>query len=207
MSLLILAKGFTLTLSMIAPIGTQNAMLLTQGINKNRHKTTAALFILYDTILISAGVLGGSLILSSSDLLFSLLTWSGIIFLTTYGLLSMRSAINQTTTKENVIVNKKSLKLVFITSLAVTFLNPHAYIDTVMVIGSVGGQYSGEVKIYFLIGAIFGSVVWFSLLATGAAKLSKYLSRPKVKSTIDIIIAFIMWIIAGSLFIAWLGRS
>ncbi|GAA0814084.1 LysE/ArgO family amino acid transporter [Colwellia asteriadis] len=207
MSLLILAKGFTLTLSMIAPIGTQNSMLLTQGISKNHHKTTAALFMLYDAILISIGVLGGSLILSSSDTLFTLLTWGGILFLTGYGLLSMKSAIKQTGATDDYIVNKKSVKLVIVTSLAVTFLNPHAYIDTVMVIGSVGGQYTGDAKVYFLIGAILGSVVWFSCLATGAAKLSSYLGRPKVKRVIDIAIALVMWVIAWSLYCAWLTRA
>ena len=85
MSLLVLAKGFTLTLSMIMPIGTQNSMLLNQGINRNHHKMTAALFIIYDALLISLGVLGGSILLSSNDTLYNLLTWGGIAFLVGYG--------------------------------------------------------------------------------------------------------------------------
>ncbi|GAA0859038.1 LysE/ArgO family amino acid transporter [Aliiglaciecola litoralis] len=207
MSLLILAKGFTLTLSMIAPIGTQNSMLLTQGIRKNHHKTTAALFILYDVILISIGVLGGSLVLSSSDTLFTLLTWGGILFLLGYGGLSMKSAFWQKVNQDEHIASKKSVKLLLATSLAVTFLNPHAYIDTVMVIGSVGGQYTGSAKLFFLIGAVLGSVVWFSLLATGAVKLSTYLGKPKVKRVIDVLIALVMWVIAWSLYNAWLARE
>lgn len=207
MSLLILAKGFTLTLSMIAPIGTQNSMLLTQGISKDHHKTTAGLFMLYDAILISIGVLGGSLILSSSDTLFTLLTWGGIIFLAGYGGLSMKSALNQKVNQDDHITNKKSVKLILATSLAVTFLNPHAYIDTVMVIGSVGGQYTGNAKLFFLVGAVLGSVVWFSLLATGAAKLSSYLGKPKVKRIIDMLIALVMWVIAWSLYNSWLVRG
>lgn len=207
MSLLILAKGFTLTLSMIAPIGTQNSMLLTQGIRKNYHKTTAALFILYDAMLISVGVLGGSLVLSSSDTLFTLLTWGGIIFLSGYGGLSMKSALNQKVIQDDHITNKKSVKLVLVTSLAVTFLNPHAYIDTVMVIGSVGGQYTGSAKSFFLVGALLGSVVWFSFLATGAVKLSSYLGKPKVKRIIDVLIALVMWAIAWSLYNSWLARG
>lgn len=199
-------KGFILTLSMIMPIGTQNSMLLTQGINKNHHLLTAGLFITYDTILISLGVLGGGLILASNDTLFSILTWGGILFLLAYGAMSFKAAflgINGDTDK---IVNKKSLKIVVITSLVVTFLNPHAYIDTVMVIGSVGGQYSGDAKIYFLIGAISGSIVWFSSLALGAAKLSAQLSKPKVKSAIDGAIGLVMWFIAWTLFATWLAR-
>lgn len=203
MSLFVLAQGFTLTLSMIVPIGTQNSMLLTQGINKNHHKMTAFLFMLYDAILITLGVLGGSLILSSNDTLFNLLTWGGILFLTGYGLLSVKSAFNQMNDNATELIKKKSVKVVILTSLAVTFLNPHAYIDTVMVIGSVGGQHTGEAKVFFLIGAVLGSVVWFSCLATGAAKLSAQLSNPKVKRVIDLAIAAIMWFIAWSLFNTW----
>lgn len=199
-------KGFTLALSMIMPIGSQNSMLLTQGINKNHHLMTAGLFILYDAMLISLGVLGGGLILSSNDMLFTLLTWGGIMFLVAYGAMSFKSAFTGFKASADNVINKKSFKLVIITSLVVTFLNPHAYIDTVMVIGSVGGQYTGDAKIYFLVGAISGSIVWFSTLALGAAKLSVQLSKPKVKSTIDFIIGLVMWFIAWSLLITWLAR-
>jgi L-lysine exporter family protein LysE/ArgO len=199
-------KGFTLALSMIMPIGSQNSMLLTQGITKNHHLTTAGLFILYDAMLISLGVLGGGLILSSNDTLFTLLTWGGIIFLLAYGAMSFKSAFTGFKTSANNPMNKKSLKIVIVTSLVVTFLNPHAYIDTVMVIGSVGGQYTGDAKIYFLLGAISGSIVWFSTLALGAAKLSVQLSKPKVKSSIDFTIGLVMWFIAWSLWMTWLAR-
>ena len=205
MSILVLAKGFTITLSMIMPIGTQNSMLLNQGINKNHHKMTAALFVLYDALLISLGVLGGSILLSSNDTLFNLLTWGGIAFLTGYGLLSLKSALSKANQNEGAVLKKKSAKIILLTTLAVTFLNPHAYIDTVMVIGSVGGQYTGEAKIYFLIGAVLGSLVWFSCLALGASKLSTQLSKPKVKKTIDVLIALVMWVVAWSLFNSWMA--
>ena len=199
-------QGFTLALSMIIPIGSQNSMLLSQGINKNHHLMTAGLFMLYDAILISLGVLGGSFILSSNDLFFTLLTWGGIAFLLSYGAVSFKNAFFGMKSDTTKVANKKSIKLVVLTSLIVTFLNPHAYIDTVMVIGSVGGQYTGNAKIYFLIGAISGSIVWFSTLALGAAKLSVQLSKPKVKGTIDCAIGVVMWFIAWSLLITWLAR-
>ncbi|OUR60150.1 amino acid transporter [Colwellia sp. 39_35_sub15_T18] len=200
------SQGFTLALSMIIPIGSQNSMLLTQGINKNHHLMTAALFMLYDAILISIGVLGGSFILSSNDTLFTLLTWGGIVFLLAYGAMSFKSAVVSMADNSAALINQKSLKVVVITSLIVTFLNPHAYIDTVMVIGSVGGQYSGDAKFYFLMGAISGSIVWFSSLALGAAKLSVVLAKPKVKRVIDTLIGLVMWFIAWSLLMSWLAR-
>lgn len=203
MSLLVLAKGFTLTLSMIIPIGTQNAMMLKQSINKHHHKMTAALFILYDIILISLGVLGGSILLSSNAFVFDLLTWGGILFLVTYGAISMKSALLSKSDTSDTVLKNKSAKVIFITTLAVTFLNPHAYIDTVMVIGSVGGQYQDEIKLYFIIGCVLASLTWFTTLAFGAAKLSHQLSKPKVKMTIDLLIALVMWVVAWSLFSTW----
>jgi len=199
-------QGFILTLSMIIPIGSQNSMLLSQGINKNHHLMTAGLFMLYDAMMISLGVLGGSLILSSNDTLFTLLTWGGIAFLLCYGAMSFKAAFLGVKSETNNIVNRKSMKVVFLTTLIVTFLNPHAYIDTVMVIGSVGGQYNDNTKIYFLIGAISGSIVWFSTLALGAARLSVQLSRPKVRAAIDLSIGLVMWFIAWSLLMTWLAR-
>ncbi len=205
MIILAALKGFTLSLSMIIPIGSQNSMLLSQGINKNHHLMTAGLFILYDALLISLGVLGGSLILSANPLLFTLLTWGGILFLLSYGAMSFKASVDGIKTGKNKIQTQKSWKVIVLTSLIVTFLNPHAYIDTVMVIGSVGGQYNGDSKIYFLLGAITASFVWFSTLALSAAKLSVYLSKPKVKSTIDFVIGLVMWFIAWSLFKTWLA--
>ncbi|PCI61543.1 MAG: amino acid transporter [Gammaproteobacteria bacterium] len=205
MSLFILAKGFSLGLSMIVPIGSQNSMLLTQGINRNYHLLTACLFIVYDILLIALGILGGSLILASSSVLFTLLTWGGIIFLFSYGLMSFNRALLPLTQDGIALPQNKSLKIIIATSLVVTFLNPHAYIDTIMVIGSVGGQYQGDTKIYFMLGTMLASVVWFLTLALAAAKLSPQLSKPKVKRVIDFIIGAIMWIIACSLFITWLN--
>jgi L-lysine exporter family protein LysE/ArgO len=196
-------KGFTLSLSMIIPIGSQNSMLISQGINKNHHLITAALFILYDALMITAGVLGGSFILSTNELLFTLLTWGGILFLLGYGAMSFKQAFDGIKANNSNARLNKSLKIVILTSLVVTFLNPHAYIDTIMVIGSVGGQYTGNAKIYFLVGAITGSVVWFTTLALTASKLSVQLSKPKVKSVIDFSIGGVMWFIAWSLFMTW----
>jgi len=205
MSLLILVKGFSLGLSMIVPIGSQNSMLLTQGIHRNHHLTTAGLFILYDILLIALGVLGGSLIIQTSPLLFTLLTFGGALFLFSYGFMSFKQALFFNDGNNQVIKQQKSLKIIIITSLVVTFLNPHAYIDTIMVIGSVGGQYQGATKMYFMIGTMLASVVWFSAVAIGAAKLSPQLSKPTVKRSIDFIIALVMWFIAWSLITSWLN--
>lgn len=207
MSYLVAMKGFTLGLSMIVPIGAQNAMILNQGINRNHHLIAAGLCALYDILLIAFGIMGGSFILNSNDLMFTLLTWGGILFLIGYGSNAYQLALSPE--KQNgseTTRTKKSLKVVIITSLVVTFLNPHAYIDTVMVIGSVGGQFEGVSKYYFMAGTMAASLVWFFTLASSATKLSHVLARPKVKQGIDMLIAIIMWIIAASLFQSWVAR-
>jgi L-lysine exporter family protein LysE/ArgO len=204
MGFYILLKGFALGLSMIVPIGSQNAMILNQGIARNHHLTTAALFVSYDILLIALGVLGGSLLLSSNDIAFNVLSWGGIIFLLCYGALSFQQAMNSSTAADNNLTKKKSYKVVIITTLVVTFLNPHVYIDTVMVIGSVGGQYQDNNKLLFMFGTMLASIVWFFTLAISAAKLSVQLNKPKVKCVIDIIVAIIMWSIAWSLYQSWL---
>lgn len=207
MSYLIAMKGFTLGLSMIIPIGAQNAMILNQGIHRNHHFMAAGLCALYDIILIAIGILGGSLILNSNDMMFSLLTWGGILFLFGYGASSYQAAMSpheETSNETNTTL--KSVKIVVLTSLVVTFLNPHAYIDTIMVIGSVGGQFEGMGKYYFMIGTMAASIVWFFTLASGAAKLSPILARPKVKQAVDMTIAIVMWLIAASLFQSWISR-
>jgi len=204
MGFFILLKGFALGLSMIVPIGSQNAMILNQGIARNHHFTTAALFASYDILLIALGVLGGSLLLSSNDIAFNVLSWGGIVFLLGYGAMSFQQAMNSSTTNADNLTNKKSYKVVIITTLVVTFLNPHVYIDTVMVIGSVGGQYQDNNKLLFMFGTMLASVVWFFTLAISAAKLSVQLNKPAVKRIIDIIVAIIMWSIAWSLYQDWL---
>ncbi|WP_019614301.1 LysE/ArgO family amino acid transporter [Psychromonas ossibalaenae] len=206
MSLVLAAKGFALGISMILPIGSQNAMMLNQGINRNHHIAAATLFALCDILLIILGVAGGSLLLTGSALMFNLLTWGGIIFLCTYASLSIKSALQQTAQNREQTAVKKPLKIVLITCLLVTFLNPHVYIDTVMIIGSVGGQYQGSSKIYFMLGVMSASIVWFYTLAVGAAKLSKQLSRKNTKRAIDLIVAVIMFFIAWSLFRSWLAH-
>jgi len=203
MSILVLAKGFSLGLSMILPIGAQNSMILNNGINRNFHLTTATLFAIYDISLIGLGVIASGTLMNTSDLMYSALTWAGILFLLAYGSMSFKQAFTLNNADVNQAAKKKSLKYVLITSLLVTFLNPHVYIDTVMVLGSVSSQYHGSAKVYFVLGLMSASVVWFYCLAIGAAKLSVYLSRPKVKQSIDVIIGLIMWLVAYSLFDSW----
>ena len=203
MSLFPIVQGFFLGASMIIPIGAQNAFILNQGIKRQYHLVAASICMVSDMLLISIGIFGGSQIISSSELAFTLLVWVGILFLIGYGLLSFRAAWNGVYSQISELKSAKTLSKVVLTCLAVTLLNPHAYIDTMVILGGVGGQFKGDEQMSFAAGCMIASIVWFYGLAILSARMSDFLSRPNVKCGIDMVVGLIMWIIAGSLFWSW----
>lgn len=182
---------------MIIPIGAQNAYVLNQGIKRHHHLTTATICSVLDVIFISLGIFGGGALLSKNESLLIAVTLGGIAFLTVYGLLALRSAFKpaaQQETSTEVVARGK--RTVILGALAVTVLNPHLYLDTVVILGSIGGQFEGNDRISFAIGTMIASFVWFYSLSIGAAKLGPTLSKPKVKKGIDLVIATMMFTIA-----------
>lgn len=182
---------------MIIPIGAQNAYVLNQGIKRNHHLTTATICSVLDMIFISLGIFGGGAILSQNEILLTSVTLGGIAFLSFYGLLSLKSAFkpeSESESKGEIVARGR--RTVILSALAVTVLNPHLYLDTVVILGSIGGQFEGHDRIAFALGTILASFVWFYTLSIGAAKLGPTLSKPKVKKTIDIAIAMMMFTIA-----------
>lgn len=197
MNLWVLLQGFGLGASMIIPIGAQNAYVLNQGIKRNHHLTTATICSVLDVIFISLGIFGGGAVLSHNETLLTVVTLGGIAFLTFYGLLSLKSAMhtNRTSESKHQVV-ERGRRAVILGALAVTVLNPHLYLDTVVILGSIGGQFEGQDRISFAFGTIMASFVWFYTLSIGAAKLGPTLSRPRVKQGIDIVVAVMMFTIA-----------
>ncbi|PCI65307.1 MAG: amino acid transporter [Gammaproteobacteria bacterium] len=200
MNFLPLAQGFFLGGSMIIPIGAQNAFIINQGVKRQFHLLAATLCILGDVLLISLGVFGGGEIIASNETLSFLLTLFGILFLTGYGMLSFRSAFTATLLSK--VDNSAGAKTdntllkVVITCFAVTLLNPHAYIDTVVILGGVGGQFIGSGKVLLTLGCIIASTCWFYGLSISASRMSYVLSKPKVKKGIDISVGIVMLLIA-----------
>ncbi len=193
----ILLQGFGLGATMIIPIGAQNAYVLNQGIKRNHHLTTATICSLLDVIFISLGIFGGGALLSSNEILLTSVTLGGVAFLSFYGFISLRSAFTSTSINESdgeVIARGK--RTVILGALAVTVLNPHLYLDTVVILGSIGGQFEGHDRIAFALGTMIASFVWFYSLSIGAAKLGPTLSKPNVKKGIDMAVAAMMFSIA-----------
>lgn len=199
MNYLLMLQGFGLGASMIIPIGAQNAYVLNQGINRNHHLMTATVCSLLDVLFISVGIFGGGALLAQNETLLLLVTVGGIAFLSFYGYLSFRRAFSPSTEQTSTIALSSGKRAVLLGALAVTLLNPHLYLDTVVILGSIGGQFEGQDRIAFAIGTVFASFVWFYTLSIGAAKLAPTLSKPRVKQGIDIAVGTMMIVIALTL--------
>ena len=189
--------GFVLGFSLILAIGAQNSFVLRQGLI-GRHVFIVALFCsISDALLISIGVAGISIFLSNyidlvSDWLFSI----SAIWLLGYGLLRLRDAINGKSVliAKDSSVNELASTLSFLSVL--TFANPHVYLDTVILIGSVSQQFPDNTKLAYVLGASLASFVFFFSLAYGAKFLSPIMQRPIAWRLLDSFIAFVMFILA-----------
>lgn len=189
-------QGFLLSAAMILPIGTQNAFVLQQGSKKQYHLMSAFLCALSDVILISGGVFGGSALLSQSEYLLLLITWGGVAFLLWYGWNAFKTAFTKEIELSQHKNQVKSRWRVIVTLVAVTWLNPHVYLDTFVVLGSIGGQLSAELRPWFTFGAVFASISWFFALSLLAAWFSPILSQVTAQRIINLFVGCVMWFIA-----------
>ncbi|RXJ72336.1 amino acid transporter [Veronia nyctiphanis] len=205
MSLLTIVQGFGLGLSMIIPIGAQNAFVLNQGLNRQHHMLTAAICSVCDLLLILVGIFGGGMLLASNPVLLNLVTLGGIAFVVVYACQSFKSAFSETDKLSLSSGRFRSLGAVVMGTLAVTLLNPHVYLDTVVVLGSIGGQLVQTERVAFAIGAVSASLVWFFSLAAAAARLSSILNKPAIRRCIDIFVGLMMLFVGVKLAMYWLS--
>ena len=193
-------SGFILGFSLILAIGAQNSFVLRQGLI-GRHVFIVALFCsLSDALLISIGVAGISIFLNNYiDLVSDWLFGISAIWLAGYGLLRLRDAVKGKSAliTENSSVNGLISTLSFLSVL--TFANPHVYLDTVVLIGSVSQQFSANTKLAYVLGASIASFVFFFSLSYGAKLLAPIMKRPFSWRILDCLIAFIMFTIAFKL--------
>ncbi len=185
-------QGFTIGLAMIIPIGAQNAFVLSRGIHRNHHLLTATLCSFCDLTLIAIGVFGGANVLATSPLGMALLTWGGVLFLGWFGGRSLLSAWRGKGEGVADSAQQMGVKSVLAMTLGVTLLNPHVYLDTLMLLGSLGSQVSESLRPAFAAGAMLASLVWFYSLALGAAALAPWLARSQVQRGIDLLVGIIM---------------
>jgi L-lysine exporter family protein LysE/ArgO len=191
-------QGFTLGAGLIIPIGAQNAFVLNQGMRRQYHLLVAAICSLFDVLLISLGVFGGGAALQSHGVLYWGISLAGMAFLLLYGAHCWRRVFQQ---GQAVALSgrERGLKAVIIGVLAVTLLNPQVYIETVMILGSVGGGFAERDKWAFALGCFSASLIWFFTLALAAARMSNWLNRPVVQKVMDATIGTLMWLLAAKL--------
>ena len=183
---------------LIIAIGAQNAFVLSQGVRRNFPLQTAVVCSLCDASLILIGISGVGALVASNPLLGQLASWLGALFLLCYGARSFRSALIGSTLEAAAATIPSRRKLLWAT-LALTFLNPHVYLDTVVLVGGVSGQLAQSERYLFGAGAITASIIWFFSLSLGAGFLAPLFRKSAAWRCLDLFVALTMWVIALTL--------
>lgn len=192
----VILQGFVLSAGLIIAIGAQNAYVLKQSLKRQHGLAAATICILCDAVLISVGVGGVGGFIAASPLLTQLAAWGGAVFLLCYGYIAFRAALHPQVLELDNTQSNKQLKKVILTTFAITLLNPHVYLDTMVLIGGIAAQYEVAERLHFGMGAVSASVVWFLSLAYFSSKLAPLLHTPRAWKVIDIITGIIMWLVA-----------
>ncbi|MCX8999065.1 LysE/ArgO family amino acid transporter [Rhizobiaceae bacterium BDR2-2] len=191
-------SGFALGASLIIAIGAQNAFILRQGLIRSHVFVLCLICALSDALLIAAGVAGLGSLIASAPALISAVTLGGAIFLAAYAFLAFRRASNPGAMAAG-RPEAMPLGAAISTCLAFTFLNPHVYLDTVVLLGGLSARYEGTARLAYGLGAVLASFVWFFALGYGARLLVPLFSRPSAWRVLDALIGVVMSLLALSL--------
>lgn len=190
--------GFFLGASLIIAIGAQNAFVLRQGLLQKNIFIVCLICAASDALLISLGVTGLGLLVEKLPWLISVITLAGAAFLFVYGGMAVKRVFSPQS-MESLKENGLSLRAAILTCLAFTFLNPHVYLDTFILIGGISASYDGGLKLAFTLGAMIASFVWFFSLGYGARLLAPFFEKPNSWQVLDGLIAIVMFGLAISL--------
>jgi L-lysine exporter family protein LysE/ArgO len=205
-ALLAVASGLALGLGLIVAIGAQNAFVLRQGLRLEHVAAVVAVCAVSDLALIMAGVLGAGAALSQVPWLIPVVCLAGAAFLLGYGVLAARRALRPGALLPDAAGTGAGLAATVATCLALTWLNPHVYLDTVVLLGSMASTF-GEHRWQFAAGAGLGSVLWFTALGFGARLLRPVFARPAAWRVLDGGIAVVMTALAVSLAVRGAGGA
>ena len=187
--------GFFSGAALIIAIGAQNAFVLRQGIRREHVLPIVVVCALSDAILIALGVAGIGTLVTAAPLILEIIRWAGVLFLVGYAIVAARRAI-----RPNALVvggsDAISRTTAIATVLALTWLNPHVYLDTVLLLGSLSTAHGPEGRWWFAGGAIVASLVWFTSLGFGARLLRGLFAKPAAWRILDLSIAAVMLILA-----------
>ncbi|RLB91102.1 MAG: amino acid transporter [Deltaproteobacteria bacterium] len=182
---------------LIIAIGAQNAFVLSQGVRRNHVIVIPLICAVCDAVLVAIGVAGVGTYIASSKVLSQAAGIGGALFLFCYGISSFRSAFKG----QQLDADQKgeaSLKAAVLTTLAVTLLNPHVYIDTILLLGSIASQFQHPEHLVFGAGAATASFVWFFSLSLGSRLLVPFFKKQLSWRILDTLVGIIMWTVAFS---------
>lgn len=193
----VVLAGLLASLALIIAIGAQNAFVLRQGLARNHIGLVIAICAGSDALLIAIGVSGLAGAIRTYPQVLDVLTWVGVIYLTGFALHSFWKARRPTALVASGEL-PRSAAAVALMALGFTYLNPHVYLDTVLMLGTIANQY-GPDRWLFALGAAAASLLWFTILGLGARFSSRWMSRPATWRILDILIGIVMLAIAVKL--------
>ena len=202
MNIAVFLEGFGIGAGLIMAIGAQNVFVLRQGILRQQVLLVAIVCSLIDAVLIAAGVLGLGNLINTEPLVLRIATGAGSVFLLWYGIRSFRAGLNpevmpvETDQENRSGPITKTWKSVILTLLGFSLLNPHVYLDTVILLGGIGARHPLQERFAFIAGACSASVLWFFGLAFGASFLAALFQKKITWRILDFLIAGIMFLIA-----------
>lgn len=201
-------EGTALGGGLIVAIGAQNAYLLSLGTKRNHHFAAASICVLWDIILITLGVLGVGAWVQANPSVLKYTLWGGAVFLLAYGARAFASAWNGKVLDADSggkAMGLPSLKNVAMTMFAISILNPHVYLDTIVLLGSISGKFHGNGRYLFGAGAAMSSVLWFYSLGFAGQLLAPLFAKPTAWRILDAMICLTMWGIAAKLVMQAMG--
>jgi L-lysine exporter family protein LysE/ArgO len=193
------ATGFVLAGSLILAIGAQNAFVLRQGLRKEHVLPIVCFCTLADLVLIAAGVLGLAALINGNHAFVLIMTIAGALYIGWYGVQALRRAALNNAIQSSASGPALSLKAAMAQVAAFTFLNPHVYLDTVLLIGSVGAQQPEPLRVWFIAGCAVASATWFFSLGFGAQLLAPLFAKPRTWQALDLMIGALMLGLAAML--------
>ena len=194
-------QGLALSLSLIVAIGAQNAFVLRQGLRREQVASVVFFCAISDALLIAAGVLGMGQALGERPMVAQALALAGAVFLAVYGWKALRRALQQNGLLANEDGDGLTWAAAMAQAAAFTLLNPHVYLDTVLLVGSIGAQQPAALQPWFVAGASSASLLWFCALGFGARWLAPLFAQPRAWQVLDILIGLTMWVLSGMLIV------
>lgn len=193
-----LLAGLGAGLSLIVAIGAQNAFVLRQGIRREHIFGVVLVCASSDAVLIFAGVAGVGALVSTAPWVLVVARWAGAAFLVAYAGLALRRALRPAALAIGE-TSSASRASVLGTAVALTWLNPHVYLDTMVLLGTIASAQGEHARWIFGAGAVLGSMIWFPLLGYGARVLARFFARPSSWRALDCLVALIMVVVAAGL--------